>query len=124
MGIPVLWTNLDLKRLSSFPTSSPPEASPSIEPPSVEPFNFIMSSGFISDQVNDSVASPGSEAIDPDVLKEELDVILGFVLGFLGLLVVARFIFLQISGSNSRGLVKSLAGFLDCLLYTSDAADE
>ena len=59
-----------------------------------------MSSGFMSDKVNATVSSPGSEGIDPDVLKEELDVILGFVLGFLGLLVVARFIFLQISGSN------------------------
>ena len=46
----------------------------------------------MSDKVNATVSSPGSEGIDPDVLKEELDVILGFVLGFLGLLVVARFI--------------------------------
>ena len=80
-----------------------------------------MPSGFTSDTVNDTVAPPGSEAIDPDLLKAELDIILGFVLGSLGLLVVARLLFLQISGSNSRGLVRSLAGFLDDVFVPASA---
>ena len=51
-----------------------------------------MTSDSTSGTVNDTDLSPGgstgSDALDPDVLKTELDIILGFVLGFLGILVV------------------------------------
>ena len=43
------------------------------------------------------------------------------MLGSLALLVVARLLFLQISGSNSRDLVRSLAGFLDDVFVPASA---
>ena len=86
--IPILWTNLVWRKFSS-PTASPRmESTPSaglFEAPQSET-NMILDSILGADNNSDStpVESHGSCAsLDPEVLKAELNFILGFVLGLL-----------------------------------------
>ena len=84
-----------------------------------------MTSGSASGAVNDTDLSPvdpsGSGALDPEVLKAELDIILGFVLGSMGILVVAKLLCLPLLSSNSGGLTRSAAKILDDIFVPASA---